>query len=113
MWVKAIEDAKMSLKKRHGDMDVFELRPLDDTNFRHASAGPPTGTTTRINCSVPFVTANDERKIAIGTDNGVFFKTEGQDNSVRRIIQCESVIQLGIMEKHHILIVLTGKKSRY
>ncbi|CEI88286.1 hypothetical protein RMCBS344292_02677 [Rhizopus microsporus] len=112
VWVKAIEDAKMSLKKRHGDMDVFELRPLDDTNFRHATAGPPTGTTTRINCSVPFVTANDERKIAIGTDNGVFFKTEGQDNSVRRIIQCESVIQLGIMEKHHILIVLTEKALR-
>ncbi|CAO3703395.1 unnamed protein product [Rhizopus stolonifer] len=112
-WVKVIDDAKASLKKRHGDMDVFELRPLDDLNFRHTSSGgPPTGTTTRINCSVPFVTAQNERKIAIGTDNGLFFKTEGQDNSVRRIVQCDSVLQLGIMEKHHILIVLTEKALR-
>ncbi|KAI9275327.1 CNH domain-containing protein [Sporodiniella umbellata] len=112
-WVKAMDDAKTSLKKRHGDMDVFELRPLDDLNFRLAtSGGPPSGTTTRIHCSVPFVTAQNEHKIAIGTDNGVFFKTEGKDNSVRRAIQCESVLQLGIMEKHHILIVLTEKALR-
>lgn len=109
VWTKAIEDAKISMKKRHGDSDVFELRPLDDVNFRNIGSGQSTGTTTRINCSVPFLSAHNERKIAIGTDNGVFFKTEGQDNSVRRIIQSESVVQLAVMEKYHILIVLTGK----
>lgn len=112
VWAKAIEDAKASLKKRQGDSDVFELRPLDDVNFRNIGSGQSTGTTTRVNCSVPFVSFNGEKKIAIGTENGVFFKTEGQDNSVRRIIQCESVIQLAVMEKYHILIVLTEKALR-
>jgi hypothetical protein len=111
-WTKAIDDAKASLKKRQGDSDVFELRPLDDVNFRNIGSGQSTGTTTRVNCSVPFTSMNKEKKIAIGTDNGVFFKTEGQDNSVRRIIQCESVIQLAVMEKYHILIVLTEKALR-
>lgn len=106
-WTKAIDDAKASMKKRHGDSDVFELRPLDDVNFRIGN-GQPSGTTTRVNCSVPFISCRQEKKIAIGTDNGVFFKTEGQD-SVRRIIQCESVIQLGVIEKYHILVVLTGE----
>lgn len=105
-WTKAIDDAKASMKKRHGDSDVFELRPLDDINFRLGN-GQPNGTTTRINCSVPFLSCRQEKKIAIGTDNGVFFKTEGQE-SVRRIIQCESVVQLDVIEKYHILIVLTG-----
>jgi hypothetical protein len=105
VWVKAIEDAKTSLRKRLGDSDVFELRPLDDINFRYF--GPST-TSARIHCSVPFTTSQGERKIAIGTDNGVFLKTENQDSSVRRIIQTETVIQLAVMEKHHILIVLTG-----
>lgn len=109
LWTKAIDDAKASMKKRHGDSDIFELRPLDDINFRNIGSGQSSGTTTRVNCSVPFLSCKDEKKIAIGTDNGVFFKTEGQD-SVRRIIQCESVIQLAVIEKYHILIVLTGKE---
>ncbi|KAG2231389.1 hypothetical protein INT48_004424 [Thamnidium elegans] len=109
-WTKAIDDAKASMKKRHGDSDVFELRPLDDVNFRIGN-GQSSGTTTRVNCSVPFISCRQEKKIAIGTDNGVFFKTEGQD-SVRRIIQCESVIQLGVIEKYHILVVLTEKVLR-
>ncbi|KAI9475977.1 MAG: CNH domain-containing protein [Benjaminiella poitrasii] len=108
-WTKAIEDAKASLKRRQGETDVFELRPLDDSNFRTPGSGQSTGTTTRINCSVPFISISQEKRIAIGTDNGVFFKTEGQSNSIRRIIQCESVIQLAVMEKYHILIVLTEK----
>ncbi|KAI8341006.1 CNH domain-containing protein [Choanephora cucurbitarum] len=109
VWIKAIDDAKATLKKRHGDSEVFELKPLDDVNFRNISAGPSTGTTTRINCSVPFISISGERKIAIGTENGVFFKTEGQDSSVRRIIQCESVLQMAMIEKFHILVVLTEK----
>ncbi|CEP19085.1 hypothetical protein [Parasitella parasitica] len=112
LWTKAIEDAKASSKKRQGDPDVFDLRPLDDVNFRNIGSGQSSGTTTRVNCSVPFESLNKERKIAIGTENGVFFKTEGQDNSVRRIIQCDNVIQLAIMEKYHILIVLTEKALR-
>lgn len=111
-WTKAIEDAKTSLRKRQGDADVFDLKPLDDTNFKNIGYAQATGTTTRINCSVPFISATGERKIAIGTDNGVFFKTEGNDNSVRRIIQCESVIQLAVIEKFHILVVLTEKALR-
>jgi hypothetical protein len=111
-WTKALDDAKTSLRKRQGDADVFDLRPLDDTNFKNIGYAQATGTTTRINCSVPFISASKERKIAIGTDNGVFFKTEGHDNSVRRIIQCESVIQLAVIEKYHILVVLTEKALR-
>lgn len=108
LWTKAIDDAKASMKKRHGDSDIFELRPLDDVNFRNVGTNQPGGISSRINCSVPFLSCKDEKKIAIGTDSGVFFKTEGQD-SVRRIIQCESVTQMAVIEKYHILIVLTGK----
>jgi hypothetical protein len=106
IWMKAIDDARATLRKRQGDMDIFDLRPLDDVNFRYSGAS---STSTRVNCSVPFVTIRHERKTAIGTDTGVFFKTEGQDSTVRRIIQCESVVQMAVMEKYNILVVLTGK----
>lgn len=50
-----------------------------------------------------------ERKIVIGTDAGVFIKTEGQ-SSVRPVLSCDNVTQVAVMERHHILLVLTGKR---
>ncbi|KAI8384468.1 CNH domain-containing protein [Radiomyces spectabilis] len=110
-WIKAIEDAKAALRKRQGENDVFELRTLDDSSFRYVGSTGSANGHGRVNCSVPFVTINNEYKVAIGTDIGVYFKTVGQSN-VRRVIACENVKQLAVLEKHHILLVLSEKALR-
>lgn len=104
-WIRAIEEAKTALRKRQGDNDVFEVRTLDDASFRYFGSVAGQG---RISCSVPFVSMTGERKIVIGTDAGVFIKTEGQ-SSVRPVLSCDNVTQVAVMERHHILLVLTDK----
>ncbi|KAG0184514.1 RHO1 GDP-GTP exchange protein 2 [Apophysomyces sp. BC1034] len=111
LWVKAIEDAKSALKKRQGENDVFELRSLDDNFFRYLGPGGTGGGQSKVNCSVPFVTVDGKAKVAIGTDVGVYVKTVG-DSTARRVLSCENVTQLAVMEKHHILLVLTDKSLK-
>ncbi|KAF7730944.1 RHO1 GDP-GTP exchange protein 2 [Apophysomyces ossiformis] len=110
-WIKAIEDAKSALKKRQGENDVFELCSLDDNTFRYIGPGGAGGGQSKVNCSVPFVTADGKSKVAIGTDIGVYVKTVGE-NTARRVLSCENVTQLAVMEKHHILLVLTDKSLK-
>ncbi|KAI9305392.1 CNH domain-containing protein [Cunninghamella echinulata] len=107
-WVKAIEEAKAALKRRQGENDVFELRTLDDSSFRYLSTANGANGQGRVTCSVPFVTIDREYKVAIGTDAGVYFKTVNK-NDLRRVINCENVTQLAVMDKHHILLVLADK----
>ncbi|CAO3589804.1 unnamed protein product [Absidia cylindrospora] len=107
-WVKAIEDAKATLKRRQGDSYVFELRTLDDSSFRFISSATTSGGQGKVTCSVPFLTKDNEYKVAIGTDAGVYFKTVNQNN-LRRVINCENVTQLAVMDKHHILLVLADR----
>lgn len=54
------------------------------------------------------MTIDHEYKVAIGTDAGVYFKTVNQNN-LRRVINCENVTQLAVMDKHHILLVLADR----
>ncbi|KAI8062119.1 CNH domain-containing protein [Gongronella butleri] len=107
-WIKAIEDAKSALKRRQGsESDALEIHTLDDSSFR-VFGGATTGGQGRINCSVPFVTVENEYRIAIGTDTGVYFKSL-KTNQVRRVINCENVRQLDVLDSHNILLVLADK----
>ncbi|KAG1058484.1 hypothetical protein G6F42_028656 [Rhizopus arrhizus] len=57
-WIKAIEDAKSSLKKRLGE-DVYDLITLDDTSFRYVAAASSGSTKHgKVNCTVPFERGN-------------------------------------------------------
>lgn len=47
-----------------------------------------------------------EKILLVGTDNGVYIKS--YDGTVRRIITCEEVTQLAVLERHHILLILAG-----
>lgn len=59
-WIKAIEDAKSSLKKRLGE-DVYDLITLDDTCFRYVAAASSGSTKHgKVNCTVPFGKYNRE-----------------------------------------------------
>ncbi|KAI9253531.1 CNH domain-containing protein [Phascolomyces articulosus] len=107
-WIKAIDDAKAALKKRQGDA-VFEMRTLDDMSFRYFGSVGSTGGSGRISCSVPFVSANGEQKIVIGTDVGVYIKSLSQSNDLRRVLPSDNVTQVLMMERQHILLVLADK----
>ncbi|ORZ21220.1 CNH domain-domain-containing protein [Absidia repens] len=107
-WVDAIEEAKAAQKRRQGDSYLFELRTLDDSSFRFISTAATSGGQGKVTCSVPFVTIDLQYKVAIGTDAGVYFKTVNQNN-LRRVINCENVTQLAVMDKHHILLVLADR----
>lgn len=54
LWVKAISDAKATLKRRQGDSYIFELRTLDDSSFRFISSATASGGQGKVTCSVPF-----------------------------------------------------------
>ncbi|KAI8138328.1 CNH domain-containing protein [Fennellomyces sp. T-0311] len=108
-WIKAIEDAKAALKKRQGDNDVFEMRTLDDNSFRYFGAANSMGGQGRISCSVPFMSINGEQKIVIGTDVAVFIKSLQQPGELRRVLTCDNVTHMAIMERQHILLVLADK----
>lgn len=56
--------------------------------------------------------ANHQRKIAIGTSTGVYFKTVGSGRP-RLIIALKDVTQIGVIEKNQLLIVLTGNLLQF
>lgn len=56
-------------------------------------------------------TSNHERKLAVGTDTGVYFKSL-DTGAVKKALSCENVKKLAVLDKYHILLVLTGKKKK-
>ncbi|KAI9478501.1 MAG: CNH domain-containing protein [Benjaminiella poitrasii] len=112
-WVTAMEEAKSSLKKRLGE-DVYDLLTLDDVSFRYSSSVTAIPSTTikhgKVNCTVSFASVHNERKLAIGTDTGVYIKSiDNHQTAIRRVLSTESVTQLAVLDKYHILLVLADK----
>ncbi|CEI92519.1 hypothetical protein RMCBS344292_06775 [Rhizopus microsporus] len=101
--IQAIEEAKSCLRKRMGE-EVCELISLDDSSFRYSATTTLQG---KVYCTFPFVTIHMEKILLVGTDNGVYIKN--YDGTVRRIITCEEVTQLAILERYHILLILAAK----
>lgn len=54
---------------------------------------------------------HNEHKIAVGTDTGIYFKSIDRVG-IRKVLSCENVTQLALLEKYHILLVLAGKKKK-
>ncbi|KAI7887930.1 CNH domain-containing protein [Mucor mucedo] len=106
-WIVAIDEAKTALKKRLGE-NVYDVITLDDTSFRSVALPNTTVKQGKVNCTVPFVTIHDEHKIAVGTDTGVYFKSIDRVG-IRKVLSCENVTQLAILEEYHILLVLADK----
>ncbi|KAI9266632.1 CNH domain-containing protein [Phascolomyces articulosus] len=106
-WLNAVKNAKENKKDQ---VDAFNLYSIDHSYFRceygvtTTQEGPG-----KINCSVPFVSANGAQKLAIGTSTGVYFKTIDQGRA-RPIIALKNVTQIGVMQKYQILLVLADKE---
>lgn len=62
----------------------------------------------RVSNFVYKVTAHNEQNMAVGTDTGVYFKAYGVQG-IRKVLNCENVSQIEVLEKYHILLVLSGK----
>ncbi|KAL9560055.1 hypothetical protein MBANPS3_000120 [Mucor bainieri] len=107
-WITAIDDAKSSLKKRLGE-DVYDVVTLDDTCFRYvAAASSGSAKHGKVNCTVPFVSKHGERKLAVGTDTGIYFKSL-DGHGLKRALSSENVTQLAVLDKYNILLVLADK----
>ncbi|KAI8973277.1 CNH domain-containing protein [Mycotypha africana] len=106
-WLQAFEEAKLSLKKRLGD-DVFDLILLDDSSFRYVAATNGTSKHGRVNCTVPFASSNNIQMLAVGTDTGVYLKSFDSPG-IKRVLSSETVTQLAVLDKCHILLVLADK----
>lgn len=46
--------------------------------------------------------------MAVGTDTGIYFRSTDR-NGIHKVLSCENVTQLAVLEKYHILLVLAGK----
>jgi hypothetical protein len=63
----------------------------------------------KVNCSTPFTGSDGYKRVAVGTDAGVWFGLEGDTNTFRRVLTSQSVTQLAVLEENSILLVLAGK----
>lgn len=107
-WKDKIDEAKEALRKRQGDREVFELRTLSDSNFPSNTSSSIAGMG-KVNCSTPFTGSDGYKRVAVGTDAGVWFGLEGDTNTFRRVLTSQSVTQLAVLEENSILLVLAGK----
>lgn len=55
------------------------------------------------------VGARGIRMVAIGTELGVWMGIEGDTNNLRKVLSMDEVTQIGVLEEHHIFLVLAGK----
>lgn len=46
--------------------------------------------------------------MVVGTDTGVYFKSYSIQG-IRKVLNCENVSQIAVLDKYHILLVLSGK----
>ncbi|OBZ84067.1 Rho1 guanine nucleotide exchange factor 1 [Choanephora cucurbitarum] len=104
-WLVAIEEAKASLKKRTGE-DAFEVVSIDDTTFSYVAAN--VSKHAKVTCTAPFTSISNEDKLAVGTGTGVYI-INIKHNVVKKVLSIESVMQILILKKHHILVVLADK----
>lgn len=45
--------------------------------------------------------------MAVGTDTGIYFRSI-ERSGIYKALSCENVTQLAVLEKYHILLVLSG-----
>ncbi|GAB5593532.1 RHO1 GDP-GTP exchange protein 2 [Umbelopsis nana] len=107
-WKDKIDEAKEALRKKQGDREVFELRTLSDATFPSTTSSSIAGMG-KINCSTPFMGGDGYKRVAVGTDAGVWFGLEGDTNTFRRVLSSQSVTQLAVLEENNILLVLAEK----
>ncbi|CAM0136841.1 Rho guanine nucleotide exchange factor [Umbelopsis sp. WA50703] len=107
-WKDKIDEAKESQRKKQGDREVFELRTLSDSTFPSTTSSSISGMG-KVNCSTPFIGGDGYKRVAVGTDAGVWFGLEGDTNTFRRVLSSQSVTQLAVLEENNILLVLAEK----
>ncbi|KAF2124256.1 Rho1 guanine nucleotide exchange factor 1 [Dothidotthia symphoricarpi CBS 119687] len=96
-WMEHIESQQRSLRERS---NIFTKTILNEGFFTPAM---------RVTCCVPL---DGGRKLALGTDAGVFVvERKPKDSSMkpRRVLDCKGVTQLDVLEQHQIVLVLADK----
>ncbi|KAF5848179.1 hypothetical protein GGP41_005606 [Bipolaris sorokiniana] len=100
-WMEHIDSQQRSLRERS---NIFTKTIVHEGPF---SLNSPT--TIRVTCAVPL---DGGRKLALGTDNGVFVvERKPKDASIRprRVLDCKGVTQIEVLEQHAIVLVLADK----
>lgn len=57
------------------------------------------------------VGARGIRMVAIGTELGIWMGIEGDTNNLRKVLSIDEVTQIGVLEEHHIFLVLAGNEK--
>ncbi|KAG8713192.1 RHO1 GDP-GTP exchange protein 2 [Ceratobasidium sp. 395] len=98
-WVAHITAQQEVIRKRSMVFDTFMLS-------EEVFAGE-----VMVNCAVPY---DMGRRIAYGTDVGVFFQclSEGRVWTPVKVLDLPNVRQIDVLEEHQLLIVLSGQKPR-
>lgn len=58
---------------------------------------------------ITIVGARGIRMVAIGTETGVWMGMEGDTNNLRKVLHIGDVTQVGVLEEHHVFLVLAGE----
>lgn len=53
------------------------------------------------------VSKHGERKLAVGTDTGIYFKAFNR-HGITKVLSSENVTQLAVLDRYNILLVLAG-----
>ncbi|RCI06133.1 hypothetical protein CU098_012465 [Rhizopus stolonifer] len=107
-WKEKVVEAKTMMEDAQKDKQVFEIRSLSDTTFGGTTA-PNAHNHGKVICTVPFTSSTNIRMMAIATQQGVWMGIEGDTNQIHFVLPISDVIQIAILEEHHILLVLSDK----
>jgi hypothetical protein len=65
--------------------------------------------TGRVTCSVPFVTVDNRKLVAVGCEQGVWIGVQHDPPSLRKVLHVKSVTQIAVLEEFGIFLVLADK----
>ncbi|KAI8388203.1 uncharacterized protein BYT42DRAFT_559247 [Radiomyces spectabilis] len=104
-WKTKILEAKTSLDIRRADQYVCQRVPL-----AYASFGAPMGEVRGdVTCSISYVGANGRPMVAVSTAQGVWMGIPNERRSFQRVLSVSNVTQIGVLQDHHIFLVLADK----
>ncbi|KAK1750245.1 CNH domain-containing protein [Echria macrotheca] len=96
-WLEVIDAAQQRVRSR-----------ADFINTTVLSSGYFTGQN-KVNCVVPF---DGGRKLAIGTDTGIYVserKSKDKDPTPRRVLEVPNVTQVDVLDEYSLLLVLSNR----
>lgn len=113
-WHEKLKHAKVLRNEVDEANKVFEFTPLSlDTFYMAPGYGVHPHAqqeyTGRVTCSVPFVTVDNRKLVAVGCEQGVWIGVQHDPPSLRKVLHVKSVTQIAVLEEFGIFLVLADK----